>query len=117
MFVLNQNLKGSTLIETIIAMVILVFVFSAGITVYHQVLSSSVNLQKVKAQQVALKAMAECQKEKAYFDAVVVGEDGKIVKKVEAAAWGADVYKVTIAVLGSKEDTLAVQRKICYVEE
>ncbi|HTF81920.1 MAG TPA: hypothetical protein VL947_09350, partial [Cytophagales bacterium] len=71
----------------------------------------------VKAQQVALKAMDECQRDKTYFDASTVMDEVKLIKKVEIAAWGADLYKVTIAVLGPKNDTLAVQRKICYVEE
>ena len=117
MSVLSTKYSGSTLIETIVAMVILVFVFAAGITVYHQVLSSSMNLQKVKAQHLSYKMMDDCEKEKTYFDATVIEETMTAYKKVEPATWSAGLYKVSIMVLGPKKDTLYVHQKICYVEE
>lgn len=117
MSVLNHKYKASTLVETIIAMVILLFVFSAGITVFHKVMQSSVNLQKVKAQQMAHQIIEDCAKEKTFFDATVVGDDFTSIKKVESSTWGANLYKVSVMVLGPKKDTLSLQKKIFYAED
>lgn len=116
MSVLKTKYSGSTLVETIIAMVILVFVFSAGITVYHQAMSSAMNLQKIKAEQLSYVILDDCEKEQTYFDATVAEEGMTAYKRVETVTWGASLYKVSVAVIGPKKDTLYVQKRICYVE-
>jgi Tfp pilus assembly protein PilV len=111
------KLKASSLIETIIAMVILVSVFSTGIVVYHKVMSSSMNLQKIKAQHLAFKCIDDTQAEKSVFDAELDVEGLRIVKKVSVTSWSSSMYHLKIAVLNDKKDTLNISQKIIYVED
>lgn len=45
------KLEASTLIEVLIAMVIILVIFSIGITLFNNVLSSGVSLKKIEVQQ------------------------------------------------------------------
>lgn len=117
MLVLKTTLKASSLIETLIAMVILVSVFVSGLVVYHKVMSTSVSLQKIKAQHLVQKALDETVEEKSIFDSETLFEDLKIVKIVTTSAWGASLYHVRICVLNAQNDTLHSSQKIVYVED
>lgn len=46
----SRKLKGSTLIEVLIAMVIIMLVFSIAIKIFNNVMQSAVAVQKVKVQ-------------------------------------------------------------------
>lgn len=47
---MSKKIKASTLIETLIAMVVIMVVFSIAIRVFHQVMGSGVSFKKIQVQ-------------------------------------------------------------------
>jgi Tfp pilus assembly protein PilV len=70
---ITKKVAGSTLIEVLIAMVIIMVIFAIGIRIFGNVMRSGVSFEKIKAQQQLQLLAKEIQKE-----GTIASEDLKI---------------------------------------
>jgi Tfp pilus assembly protein PilE len=65
--IINKKLKGSTLIEVLIAMVIIMIIFAIAMQVFSNVLNTGVSFKKIQVQN-QLQLLAQEVKEKGYLE-------------------------------------------------
>lgn len=77
-------LKGSTLIETLVAMIIVMLAFGIGLMIYLNVIQSSGAQQKLNAQLQINKVAIETKDKNLFVDGEYTLENLKIVKTLRA---------------------------------
>jgi len=104
-------LKASTLLEVVIAMVIILIVFTLAIGIYHNVLSGSPSLKIQQAQAMARKMIFTSINEANWNDEEITDADILLVKTVEPYGESNDLVIITVTA-SQPGKTLAKSRQI-----
>ena len=112
-----KKVNGSSLIEVVVAMVIVVAVFSMGITIYSNVLKSSVSIKSVYAKSV-LSQLLKQSSASAQLGNKTFTHEGLIIKK-EVSIYNnqPSLKEVHLIALDEKQGKLAEIRKVVYANE
>jgi len=110
---LKHKLKASTLIESIIAMVIIVVCFSVAVMIYVSVLDSDKQRVKLKAIQMLNEEATRIKNEKNFIDEQKAVNNWIINKKVEHYS-GADssLYLLSLVVTDSTGKIIARRNEL-----
>jgi type II secretory pathway pseudopilin PulG len=105
------KVKASTLVETMVAMVILCLVMGTAMVVFINATSSSISYDKVKAGFLVNNAMEQTQRTKSYVDEELEIDHIKLIRQV--AAYGSEgLVMVEIKAFNPDNKLLATAKSI-----
>jgi type II secretory pathway pseudopilin PulG len=110
--IITRRLPAATLVETIVAMVIILVVFGIVTTVFVQATLTTASLKKLKAVQLANIYMEQTSEEKTFFDEETTKEDYKIVRQVTAYQGHTNLWKVSIVIYDNNDQLLEQQNRL-----
>lgn len=79
---MDKRVKASSLLETIVALMVIVLIFGIAMTIYGNVLKNSTSPAELKASQRLKEIAWETKRHKSYFDASYTEEGIEIEKTV-----------------------------------
>ncbi|MBO9702110.1 MAG: hypothetical protein J7604_18015 [Sporocytophaga sp.] len=111
------KIKASSLIEVVVAMVVMVITFGVGMMIYHNILRSGINLQNVKAEMLLSRIAEETVRSKSYFDEDI--KEGELIvrKKVGKYQNSTSLLQLEIQVYSKEEKLLAEGNNLILVDE
>ncbi|MCR6641070.1 MAG: hypothetical protein NVV82_19280 [Sporocytophaga sp.] len=114
---IQQKIKASSLIEVVVAMVVMVITFGVGMMIYHNILRSGINLQNVKAEMLLSKISEETIRSRSYFDEDI--NEGELIvrKKVGKYQNNALLLLLEIQVYSKEEKLLAESNNLILADE
>ena len=89
-----HRIRGSTLIETLVAMIIVMLAFGIGLMIYLNVIQSSGAQQKVNAQLQMNKIAIETKDKNLFTDVEDSTETMKIIKTIQPYSVGSEKLKL-----------------------
>ena len=108
----NKRLSAATIVETLVAMVIILVVFGITTTVLVQTSVSSFSVKKIKAAQLVNTLFAKSINEKAFFSEEV-NLDGWVIKKdVQPYYRNNNVLAIRITVLDNDSKELDKEQRL-----
>lgn len=94
MAVLKDKIKGSTLVETLVAMIIVMLAFGIGLMIYLNVIQSSGAQQKLNAQLQMNRIAIETKGKNLFVDDEYSMENLKLVKTIQSYSGESDKLKL-----------------------
>lgn len=79
----SKKLKATTLIEVLVAMIIILLSFGTGMMIYNNILNSDNGYEKMKSRLILNEIAIETKKEKTFFDEIKEEETFTIHKSIE----------------------------------
>lgn len=113
---LDHPLKASTLMESLIAMVILVVCLGVGTMIYTNVLGSDQERKQLHATLIANREAITIKSEQNYLDAEWQVDDWTVKKTVEKYNETENLFLLSIAVLDRDKKVIALRRELIFVE-
>lgn len=113
---LNHQLKASTLVESLIAMVILVVCLGIGTMVFTNVLNSDRDRKELHATLLANEEALKIKSEKNFLDAEEKAGDWTLKKTVQKYQETENLFLLSIAVLDKDRKIIVVRRELIIVE-
>jgi hypothetical protein len=111
------KIKASSLIEVVVAMVIMVITFGVGMMIYHNILRSGINLQKVKAEHLLYKVTEKTIESKSFFDEDFIEGALLVRKKVGSYQNNASLLLLELQVFTKEEKLLAESNVLILADE
>jgi Tfp pilus assembly protein PilV len=113
---LNYMLKASTLIESLVAMVIMVICLSIGTIIYTNVMSSDKQRMQLKALLLLNKEAIEVKAAKSFLDSEKQVGDWTIKKTIEKYDQSENLYKMSLSVIDRDKKIIFVRNELVPVE-
>jgi len=113
---LNHQLKASTLVESLIAMVILVVCLGIGTMVFTNVLNSDAERKKLHATLLANEEALKTKSEKMYLDGEEKNGDWTLKRTVQKYEGSENLFLLSIAVLDQDRKIIVVHRELIIAE-
>jgi len=113
---LSYRLKASTLIESLIAMVIIVVCLVVGTMVYTNVLDSDKQRNRLKAMLMINKEVLEIKSGKNFLDAEKQTGDWTIKTTVEKYDQTDHIYKLSVSIMDQNKKIIALRNELIPVE-
>lgn len=113
---LNHPLKASTLVESLIAMVILIVCMGIGTMVYTNVLNSDKERKVLHASLLANEEFLKTTSGKSYLDAIKQEGEWTLQKTVEKYDQTENLFLVSITVLDRDKKIIAIRRDLIIAE-
>lgn len=107
--------KSSSLLETIVAMVIIMVVFSISIMIYVNITSSTFSLQKIKTDLLLQRLSVTTLEKKTYFDETIEYEIITIDKQIQKYNDIDDILLMTLTAYNKQQDTIAQRKQLLLV--
>ena len=112
----NQRLKASTLMESLIAMVIMVVCLGVATMIYTNVLSSDKQRNQLKAMFLANEEAGKTKAEKNFLDSEIQAGDWIIKKTVAKYEQTENLYKLSLTVLDRNKKIIVTRNELIPVE-
>lgn len=113
---LNRKIKAATLIESLIAMVIIVLSLGVGTMIYVNVLNSDKQRLQLKAIGVLNRMAEQAKMEKNYLDAEQQLEGWNIKKTVDKYDQTENLYQLSITAFDTAGHLIAIRNELITVE-
>ena len=113
---LNAMLKASTLIESLIAMIIMVVCLAVGTMIYTNVMDSDKQHKQLRAALLLNKEADEVKTEKSYIDSETQVGDWMIKKVIKKYDQTENVYQLSLSVIDQDKKIIAVRNELVVVE-
>jgi Tfp pilus assembly protein PilE len=113
---LNHSLKASTLMESLIAMVILVVCLGIGTMIYTNVIGSDRERKQLHALLLANKEAIAVKSERNYLDSESQVDDWTIKKTVEKYNETENLFLLSITVLDRDKKIISTRRELIIEE-
>ncbi|MFN6945505.1 MAG: prepilin-type N-terminal cleavage/methylation domain-containing protein [Cytophagaceae bacterium] len=110
---MSKSLKGVSLIEVVIAMVIIAITYSIGIMIYINVLYSSYDIRKIEAIHLADNCANKALHEKTFYDEQIEFNDFYVERKVSPHQNG--LMRMDIEVYSKNNKLLAKRKELVRV--
>ena len=111
----KKRIKASSLVETMIAMVLIIIAFGAGNLIYHQILRTEYLEAKAIAN-ARLHNLLETAKEEASLKEERIEIEGMLIEKtVEQSPWAADTYLLHLQAYDGSERLICELKEIIYL--
>ncbi|HET6227840.1 MAG TPA: hypothetical protein VFF27_16265 [Bacteroidia bacterium] len=114
---LNYQLKASTLIESLIAMVLLVVCLGIGTMVFSNVLTSDKERKQLHAALLANEATIKMRKKHDFLDGEEKAGDWTIKKTIEKYTNTENLFLLSIAILDRENKIVLIRKELMIVEE
>jgi len=109
----SHRLKASSLIEVIIAMVVIVVIFSTAMMIFSNVLLSSPSARKLRARATLKDALVLAEGSGGATDSTYQAGELTVERRYSAYPAAPALYLLRISVLGTgAQDSIAVLRKV-----
>lgn len=113
---LNHNLKAATLMESLIAMILIVVCFGVATMIYTNVLDSDKQRLHLKAILILNKKAIETKTKKEFLDSEEQAGDWTIKKIIEHYPETENLYKLTLTALSKSGKTIAIRNELILTE-
>jgi Tfp pilus assembly protein PilV len=107
----TNRVKGSSLVEVLVAMVIIMVAFSIAMTIFANILAGSQNLHKLQARALVASASAQLPDSGNVADTTYTVNDILVTRKTSSAK-NTSLSHLTISATGAGGDTLAIIHQI-----
>jgi hypothetical protein len=115
---INMVVKGSTLIETIFAMLVIMISFSICITIFSRLIANNVSSQELKANSIICSEVELMKRNKHFFSQYKLVENNWVlVAEVEPYENSSDHFILTVAIKDSVNRIIGKQKEIVYIED
>lgn len=108
----NQRLKGSILIESMLSMVIVMTCFGAGLAIYAKISSSDNNRLRLRAQLLTEETAIRTKREKRFVSETLEAEPLRLVKMVSPYKDAPGALLLVIEAYSSEDQKLAEHYEI-----
>ena len=116
-YLLKHILKATSLIETVVALVMIMSVFSIGMMVYFNVIKSSYSLQQLKASLMLNELSKVTKEKKSFFDEQDSTETLVIYKRISKYENMENLVLLELEVLSKDSTKLASRRELVELDE
>lgn len=106
-----KRVPAATLVETIVALIIILVLFSITVTILVQASLHSPSFLKLRAVQLINQVAAETTEEQRIFDEEIVRGDLRVYKRVEIYGEYQNLVNITFTVLDSRNKELITERR------
>jgi hypothetical protein len=113
---LNFKLKATTLMESLVAMIIIVVCFGVATMIYSNVLDSDKQRLQLKAMLLLNQQSIEIKKEKKFIDGEEVNGEWTIKRSIEHYQQSENLYQLTLSVIGKEENIIAKRNELIIIE-
>ena len=113
---LNFQLKAGTLMESIVAMIILVLVFFSATTIYSNVLASDKQRMELKGILILNREAIQTKVEKSFLDAEKQIGELTIKKTVEKYEQTENLYKLALSLVDKSGNIIARRNELISIE-
>lgn len=110
------KITSSTLVEVIIAMVVLAIAFSIGIMIYFNILTGSGSYRSFETNLILKKVAAETINNKSYIDETIEVNDLTIQKSVKAYNGSKKIMVLELHALDQNQKEHGVQKQLIQTE-
>ena len=117
MALLTKRIEASTLVESLIAMVVVMVSFGVATTVYVNVMSSGNEMQKLKARTLLQKLAVETKQERLFLDTKMTMDGFVVDKKVVAYNSQKHLFLLKLTAYSATEKQLAVYNELIQTEQ
>lgn len=117
MYRIKTKIKGSSLLETLIAIVLMVVSFSVATMIIINVLASDRGRLKMHAMLELENMYISTIKEKTYINSTVESGKMKLIKSIEPYKGSAILYKITLLAVQENGQTLAEIEKLVVIQK
>lgn len=109
---INEQLKASTLMESLIAMVIIVTCLAIGTMIYANVLASDKQRLQLKAMLILNSEALQTKSEKSFLDSEKQLDEWNIKKTVEHYEQTENLYRLTLSITDKEGKTIATRNEL-----
>lgn len=114
--IINKRVPAATIVETVVAMVIILVMFGITTSVLVQTSLHSFSVKKIKAAHIINDYFSKTAEENLFFNEEVA-KDGFVVKKeIENYRQNGQVIAITVSVLDNNSDVIQVQKRLFRVK-
>jgi Tfp pilus assembly protein PilV len=110
------KLKAASLLEVVIAMVIISIVFGVGMMTYMNILKSSFSVQQLNATLLLNKIVEETKQEQSFFDETITEENITVYKKASKYQGNDNLVLLELEVLDAENKILANRKQLIRTE-
>ena len=112
MALLNQKLKAATLVEALMALVIVMICFVIGSMIYVNVINSDNNRQEIKANLILNETALKTKEEKKFIDEKIeIGNENLIIQKTVILYKNIENLNLLTLIASDKKGRVIAQRK------
>jgi Tfp pilus assembly protein PilV len=116
MALLTKKITASTLLESLIAMVVVMVSFAIASAIYLQILSSGGEFQKLKAAALLQKIADETKQNRLYLDDNITVDQFVVEKKVVSYNGQKHLFHLKLKVFMQKEKQLAEYNELITIQ-
>lgn len=114
---LNKTLKAATLVESLIAMVIIIITLGIATMIYSNVLDSDKQRKQLKAIFLLKQELIKTKTEKTFLDSEEQINDWSLKKVVKRFDQTENLYCLSMSVLDAEGKTIAVKNELVIVTD
>lgn len=112
-----EKLKAISVVESMVAMVLIVLSFGAGMALFLQVMTTDRLTSNTKARVVLNQVLVETKQSQSYLDETLERQGLTIEKKIIPYETRTDTYIINLEALDSKYEQLVQIREIVYLPQ
>jgi Tfp pilus assembly protein PilV len=109
---LKSRVKGSSILEVVIAMVVIVAIFGIALMIFSNVMRSSLTVKKIRAQAIAQQLLLTTEAQRSFTDTAFLSGDLQIERRSGSYTQNTDLAEIRVTALDSNKDTLVSAAKI-----
>lgn len=113
---LNYHLKAATLVESLIAMVIIIVTLGIATMIYSNVLDSDKQRKQLKAMFLLNQEFIKTKAEKTFLDSEEQVNDWNIKKTVERFNETENLYRLSIKAVDQEGRIIAIKNELIIIE-
>ena len=113
---LNKKVKAATLIESLIAMIIIVVCLGAGTMIYLNVLQSDKQRLKLKAILMLNKEADKIKKDKSFIDGEQQVGDYVVKKTIKKFSETENLYSLILVALNKEGKVIGMRNELIFTE-
>jgi predicted MPP superfamily phosphohydrolase len=114
--IMQQRISGATIVETIVAMVIILVLFGITTSIFVQTSLHSFSVKKIRAAQLANEFFLKMSDDKNFNNEEVTKDDFLIKKNIEVYSKNGNVLAITIIVLDNNNKEIENQKRLIRVK-
>ena len=112
----HKKLKGSTLVEVLIAMAIVMFVIGLFTTIYLNVIKSSDHHRKIKAALLLDKMAFETKQSRLFLDEEIKSDEFVLVKRISPYPGVSNLSHLTLKVFDKNKKLLSERNELIFTQ-
>ena len=109
---LQKKLEASTILEVVIAMVLIVLVFGTAMMMYTNVVNSSLSVKKIRAQSILVATMLKAEQTGANSNQTYTIDDFRIEQEIKLYNSNARLYDIHLTAYDLNQQKIAELEKV-----